>query len=105
MDGSFGITADMDHVRRLSSMMVKKMGFGAQTGKMNVSVYDDLSDNMKEMVEKYGGKVSGSVSKNTTYLINNDINSTSGKNKRAKELGIEIISEPDFIAKYLDPYL
>lgn len=62
-------------------------------------------DQMKEMIEKYGGKVAGSVSKNTTYLINNDINSTTGKNKKAKELGIEIISEPDFIAKYLDPYL
>ncbi len=62
-------------------------------------------DQMKEMIEKYGGKVAGSVSKNTNYLINNDINSTSGKNKRAKELGIEIISEPDFIDKYLDPYL
>lgn len=62
-------------------------------------------DQMKEMIEKYGGKVTGSVSKNTNYLINNDINSTSGKNKRAKELGIEIISEPDFIDKYLDPYL
>ena len=60
---------------------------------------------MKEMIEKYGGKVSGSVSKNTTYLINNDINSTSSKNKKAKDLGVEIISEPDFIAKYLDPYL
>lgn len=51
MDGSWGITADMDHVRRLSSAMVKKMGFGAKTGKMNVSSGDNLSDNMKQIVE------------------------------------------------------
>ena len=61
-------------------------------------------DKMKEMIEKYGGKVAGSVSKNTNYLINNDVNSTSAKNQKAKELGVEIISEPDFIEKYLEPY-
>lgn len=47
----------------------------------------------KKMIEDRGGKVSGSVSKNTSYLVNNDIESTSGKNKKAKELGIPIISE------------
>jgi len=60
---------------------------------------------MKEMIEKYGGKVAGSVSKNTTVLVNNDINSTTGKNKRAKELNIPIMSEPDFIKQYLEDYL
>lgn len=44
-------------------------------------------------IEAKGGKVSGSVSKNTDFLVNNDVNSTSGKNKKAKELGIEIIDE------------
>ena len=58
-------------------------------------------EQMKEMIEKYGGKVAGSVSKNTTLLINNDVNSTSGKNQKAKMLGIPIISEPDFIKQYL----
>lgn len=48
---------------------------------------------MKEFIEKLGGRVTGNVSKNTTYLINNDTASSSGKNKKAKELGIEIISE------------
>ena len=60
---------------------------------------------MKAMIEKYGGKVAGSVSKNTTCLVNNDTTSTSAKNKKAQELGVEIISEPDFIKKYLDEVL
>ncbi len=59
-------------------------------------------DQMKEMIEKYGGKVAGSVSKNTNCLVNNDVDSTSTKNQKAKALGIEIISEIDFIKKYLD---
>ncbi len=49
-------------------------------------------------IESLGGKVAGSVSKNTSYLINNDVNSTSGKNKKAQELGVPIISEVDYIA-------
>ena len=53
-------------------------------------------DALKEEIESRGGKVSGSVSKNTTYLINNDTTSTSGKNKKAQELGITIISEEMF---------
>lgn len=48
-------------------------------------------------IEARGGKVSGSVSKKTYALINNDVNSTSGKNKKAKELGIPIISESDLL--------
>lgn len=50
-------------------------------------------DALKTEIEKAGGKVAGSVSAKTSYLINNDINSTSGKNKKARELGIEIIDE------------
>ena len=52
---------------------------------------------IKEKIETLGGKVSGSVSKNTTYLINNDVTSTSGKNKKAQELGIPVISEKEFL--------
>ena len=51
---------------------------------------------LKAYIESQGGHVTGSVSKSTNYLINNDVNSTSGKNKKAKELGIEIISEEQF---------
>lgn len=52
---------------------------------------------LKELIEKNGGKVSGSVSSKTNLLINNDTASNSSKNKKAKELGVEIISEEDFL--------
>ena len=58
-------------------------------------------DEFKAYVESQGGKVSGSVSKKTTCLVNNDVESTSSKNKKAKELGIPIISEDEFIARYV----
>lgn len=54
-------------------------------------------DEAKERIETLGGKVSGSVSAKTSYLVNNDIGSTSGKNKKAKELGIPIINEDELI--------
>ena len=50
-------------------------------------------DELKALIESLGGKVSGSVSAKTSYLINNDTTSTSGKNKKAKELGIAVIDE------------
>jgi DNA ligase (NAD+) len=49
-------------------------------------------------IAERGGKVAGSVSKKTTALINNDAASTSGKNKKAKELGIPILTEEEFLA-------
>lgn len=54
-------------------------------------------DELKEEIESRGAKVTGSVTSKTDYLINNDVNSTSGKNKKAKDLGIPIISEEDFL--------
>ena len=51
---------------------------------------------VKEEIEKRGGKVTGSVTSKTNYLINNDVNSTSSKNRKARELGIPIISEEEF---------
>ena len=54
-------------------------------------------DEAKEKIEAAGGKVSGSVSAKTSYLVNNDVASTSGKNKKAKELNIPIISEEELI--------
>ena len=52
---------------------------------------------LKELIESRGGKVSGSVSARTDYLINNDITSNSSKNRKAKELGVTIITEEDFL--------
>ncbi len=58
-------------------------------------------DELKTKIENLGGKVAGSVSNNTTALINNDVTSNSSKNKKAKELNVPIISEEDFIREYL----
>lgn len=52
---------------------------------------------LKSLIEEKGGKVTGSVTSKTTYLINNDAASSSSKNKKAKALGIPIISEEDFM--------
>jgi len=57
-------------------------------------------DEIKSKIEALGGKVTGSVSKNTNFLINNDVNSTSSKNMTAKSLGIPILSESDFIQTF-----
>lgn len=52
---------------------------------------------LQEKIESQGGKVAGSVSAKTSYLINNDVTSNSSKNKKARELGIPILSEADFL--------
>ena len=54
-------------------------------------------EEMRAFIESHGGKVSGSVSGKTSYLVNNDIDSMSGKNKKAKELGVPIISEEQLL--------
>lgn len=54
-------------------------------------------DELKADIVVHGGTVVGSVSSKTSYLINNDINSTSSKNQKAKSLNIPIISEEDFL--------
>ena len=55
---------------------------------------------LKAYIESQGGKVASAVSGSTSYLINNDVTSTSGKNKKAQQLGIPILSEDDFIAQF-----
>jgi len=52
---------------------------------------------LQEVIEARGGKATGSVTGSTTYLINNDVMSNSSKNKKAKELGVPILSEADFL--------
>jgi len=58
-------------------------------------------DEFKAYVESAGGKVTGSVTSKTNYLVNNDVNSTSSKNRKAKELGVAIISEDEFVEKFV----
>jgi DNA ligase (NAD+) len=67
------------------------------TGKVN---HFKNRDEIKTLIEKLGGKVTSSVSKNTDYLINNDITSTSSKNKTAQSLNVPIISESTFIETF-----
>ena len=57
-------------------------------------------DELKALIEDKGGKVTGSVTGKTTALINNDVNSNSSKNKKAKELSVPILSEEAFLEKY-----
>lgn len=53
---------------------------------------------LQELIEAAGGRAAGSVSAKTAYLVNNDVSSTSGKNKKAQELGVPIVSEEEFLA-------
>jgi DNA ligase (NAD+) len=59
----------------------------------------------KAYIESLGGKVTGSVTSKTSYLVNNDTTSNSSKNKKAKELGIPILSEEDLLALAGSPEL
>lgn len=52
---------------------------------------------LQELIEAAGGRAAGSVSGKTAYLVNNDVTSQSGKNKKAKELGVPIVSEDEFL--------
>ena len=94
----------------LSFLHLQKPETSAQSQKlsgMSFVVTGDvhLFQNRKELqakIESLGGKVTGSVTGKTVCLINNDILSTSGKNKKAKELGVPILSEEDFVHQYLE---
>lgn len=63
--------------------------------------YDNRGD-LKEEIEQKGGKVTGSVTGKTTALINNDSTSNSTKNKKAKELGVPVLTEDEFLEKYFN---
>ena len=57
-------------------------------------------DAFKAYVEANGGKVAGSVSKKTSFLVNNDPGSASSKNRKARELGVPILSEDEFVERF-----
>lgn len=67
------------------------------TGSLN---HFENRNELKDLIESRGGKVTGSVTAKTTCLINNDVTSSSSKNKKAKELGVTILSEDNFLAEY-----
>lgn len=103
---------DEDNLRKIQNLMAELH--------VEVPVVDEASQNMtglsfvitgslnhfenrnelKDLIEARGGKVTGSVTGKTTALINNDVASTSSKNKKAKELGIPIMAEEDFLREY-----
>lgn len=91
---------------RLKEMVVAETGESPLNG-LTFVVTGDLNHfaNRKELqalIEQGGGKVTGSVTKKTNFLINNDVHSASSKNKKAAELGIPILSEDDFIERFLN---
>jgi DNA ligase (NAD+) len=91
----------------LKEVIIEKVEVGEQTlsGKTFVVtgslVHFSSRNELKELIESMGGKVAGSVSAKTVCLINNDIASNSSKNKKAKELGIPIVTEEGFMTEYL----
>lgn len=93
---------EQEYIKELSEMMIFEDMDVSAKGKFEGKTFcitGKLSRNRSELVdyiEKNGGHVSGSVSKNTDYLINNDKGSSSSKNRKAIELGISIITENDF---------
>ncbi|HIW83520.1 MAG TPA: NAD-dependent DNA ligase LigA [Candidatus Dorea gallistercoris] len=101
--------ADRTHVERLEHLLkeltiVEEEGAGAaQTLEGKTFVITGSVEHfanrgeVKTLIESLGGKVTGSVTSKTDYLINNDVTSTSSKNKKARELGIPIISEEEFL--------
>ena len=99
---------DEDNNRRLDHLMsflhIQEEGSKAEQifAGMNFVITGSLvhfenRSEAKELIESLGGKVTGSVTKKTNYLINNDVQSNSSKNKKARELEIPILSEGDFL--------
>jgi DNA ligase (NAD+) len=91
----------------LKEVVIEKVEMGEQTlsGKTFVVTgsleHFGSRNELKNLIESMGGKVAGSVSAKTVCLINNDIASNSSKNKKAKELGIPIVTEESFMTEYL----
>ena len=98
------------HLKQFLTIETPKVDENAQTlSGMSFVVTGSLihyasRNDLKEVIEERGGKVTGSVTGKTTCLINNDITSTSSKNKKAKELQVPILTEEDFLKTYNIPY-
>ena len=102
----FSIPENQDLLKELNSILqiaLPKANTNSTLENMNFVITGKLihfsnRNDCKEKIESLGGKVSASVSKNTSYLINNDFASNSSKNKKAKELGVPIITEEEFLS-------
>ena len=101
--------ADPVH-RELFERLLKEVKIPKEEVQAGAQVFENLNfvitgsvehfsnrNEVKEVIESRGGKVTGSVTLKTNYLINNDVQSASSKNKKARELGIPIISEEEFL--------
>ena len=103
---------DPDNIRKIEALMaelqveVPKVGEGSQTlAGLSFVITGSLKNfasrsDLKEAIEQKGGKVTGSVTGKTTCLINNDVTSSSAKNKKARDLGVPVVSEEDFMSQY-----
>ena len=101
-----------ENIRKIEALVkelqieIPKMEEGSQTlSGLSFVITGSLNrfasrNELKEAIESKGGKVTGSVTGKTTCLINNDVNSASSKNKKARELGIPVLSEADFLKQY-----
>lgn len=103
---------DPDNIRKIEALMaelqveVPKVEEGSQTlAGLSFVITGSLKNfasrsDLKEAIEQKGGKVTGSVTGKTTCLINNDVTSSSAKNKKARDLGVPVVSEEDFMSQY-----
>lgn len=104
---------DADNIAKIQNLMqeldvevpVVEEGSQTLTGQIfvitgSLNHYENRNE-LKDIIEQKGGKVTGSVTGKTTCLINNDITSSSSKNKKAKELNVPILTEDEFIEQYL----
>ena len=103
---------DLDNLRKISNLIaelqieIPKVEEGSQTlSGLSFVITGSLNhfanrNELKDIIEQKGGKVTGSVTGKTACLINNDVTSNSSKNKKARELGVSVLSEEDFMAQY-----
>lgn len=104
--------ADEDNIKKLDNLL-KEVNIAEPEENTTPQSMDGLTfvitgsvehfanrNELKSYIEKHGGKVTGSVSARTNYLINNDAMSASSKNKKAKQLGVEIVTEEVFLERW-----
>ena len=100
--------ADEDNIKKLDNLL-KEVNIAEPEENTTPQNMDGLTfvmehfanrNELKSYIEKHGGKVTGSVSAKTNYLINNDAMSASSKNKKAKQLGVEIVTEEVFLERW-----